>query len=214
MSGRSSPHSVVALGLALVACGKSAPAQPPPPEIDPGIAVALARQMLQHAPTAGAVDDCKPGQLTGGLSMTQVTLLKVGMQKVADDPEHAAWINPPDLDGPAAQTMATTHGGTPERRQAAAQFMGAPFYVVYRVDNVDAPMALGLKELKIGTIGGRAIRYEKSGLAGCVTVFTFQDDQAVSDQAIAESDKTLIDPKVVDRLRKDLAAQYLKHAPR
>ena len=210
MSGR----SFLLSAAALAACGKSAPAAPPPPELDPGIAVKLARAMLQHAPAPASVPDCKPGELSGGLTMTQVTLLQIAMQPVANDPEHAPWINPVELDSPAARAMLAAHGQTPARRQAAAEFMAAPFYVVYRVDNVDAPMALGIKELKIGTIGGRAIRYEKSGLAGCVTVFTFQDDQAVSDQAIAESDKTLVDPKVIERLRKDLGAQYLARAPR
>jgi hypothetical protein len=209
MSGRSCLLSAVALA----ACGKAA-APPAPPELDPGIAVALARSMLEHAPSPGALPDCKPGELTGGVTLTQVTLLEIGMQPVAKDPEHAAWINPTDLDAPAARTMADTHGATPAHRQAAAAFMAAPFYAVYRVDNVDAPLALGLKELKIGTIGGRAIRYEKTGLPSCVKVFTFQDDQAVSVQAIAESDKTLVDPLVAERLRKDLAAQYLTHAPR
>jgi hypothetical protein len=204
---------VLAAALGLAACGKGK-AAPPPAEADPGIVVALARTMLEHAPTAGALPDCKPGELSGGLSMTQVTLLQIALRPVATDPEHAAWINPPELDGPAARAMTGAYGSTPARRQAAAELLAAPFYVVYRVDNVDAPMALGLKELKIGTIGGRAIRYEKSGLAACVRVFVFQDDQAVSDRAIAESDKTLIDPKVVERLRKDLAAQYLVHAPR
>ena len=75
-------------------------------------------------------------------------------------------------------------------------------------------MALGVKELKIGTIHTRVIRYEKNGTPGCVLVFNFQNDRAVSDKAIEMSDKAEIDPAVAKVLRDDLVAQYIKLAPR
>jgi hypothetical protein len=215
MSGRSSTRSarvgLAGAALLLGACGKAAP--PPAPEADPAQVTQLANAMLANAPTMGAVPPCKDGELRGGASLTHNTLLRLGGKTLAADPEHADWINPPELDAPAFHTL-IEGGASTAARQAAAAVLAAPFYVVYRLDNVDAPLALGVKELKIGTIGARAIRYDRRGLPTCVVVFFFQNDKELSKKAIAESDKTLVDPAVVMALRADLRAQYLASVPR
>ena len=71
-------------------------------------------------------------------------------------------------------------------------------------------MALGVKELKRGAVGARAMRYDKQGRLECVRVFVWQNDKAVSNDAIARSNKALIDPAVAKQLRDDLAVQLLK----
>ena len=55
-----------------------------------------------------------------------------------------------------------------------------------------------------------AIRFDKQGSAVCVRVFNFQQDRAVSDAAIAKSNKATIDPAVAAELRADLRVQMLK----
>jgi hypothetical protein len=84
---------------------------------------------------------------------------------------------------------------------------------VHKVDVVNAPIALGIKELKIGSASARAIRYERNGKPTCVSLVDFTNDRAKSDWAISVSDKTLIDPAVAKAMRDDLAAQYVKRAP-
>ena len=86
--------------------------------------------------------------------------------------------------------------------------------LVYRVDNVDAPMALAVKEPKRSTIGTRAIRYEQTGKATCVQLFFFQSTKKVSDWAIDKNDMALIDPAVAKVLRDDLTEVYKATAPR
>ncbi len=200
--------------MLIAACGSSKQAAPPAPEADPAEVATRAAAMLQNAPVMGSARDCTPADLKGGLGMTQNTLLALAHKPIAKDPEHADWINPTELDAPAARALLDQPASSPAARQAAAAWLAAPFYLVYRVDNVDAPLALGVKELKIGNVGGRVIRYEKSGQPGCVIVYNWQNDPKVSEQAIADSDKTLVDPKVEERVRADLRAQYLKVAPR
>ncbi len=210
MSARSSRRSLALLVVA-VACGKSAPTKP---EADPGDVKKLAAQMARNVPTPAAARDCTPDDLRGGAAMTFRTLMQLGDQKLSEQPEEAAWINPGELDAPAARTLASGSASKTAARQAAAELLAAPHWVAYKVDLVNAPMALGVKELKIGTIHTRVIRYEKNGVPGCVSVFNFQNDRAVSDKAIEMSDKPTIDPAVAKVLREDLVAQYLKLAPR
>jgi hypothetical protein len=213
MSARSSARRLVFSAIAIAACGKSHSA-PPPPEADPAQVAALAKAMVQNAPAPGMLHDCTHAELDGALTMTHVTLLELAGNTIANDPEHAAWTNPPELDAAPARALLDGKSDVRAKRQAAAQWLAAPAYVVYRIDNVDAPLALSVKELKIGTIGARVIRYEKSGHPSCVSVFVFQNDQQVSAKAIEASDKTLVDPAVAEGLRKDLTAQLLAHAPR
>jgi hypothetical protein len=200
--------SVVA--LAAGACGKSGPKKP---EADPAEVKKLAAKMLRQVPTPAAVRECTPEDFHGGAPMTWRTLTQLGDGKLPTRPEDEDWINPTGLDAPAARTLLDSKDKT-AARQAAAELLAAPFWVVYKVDYVNAPMALGVKELKQGTIGTRIIRYEKTSLPGCVMVWSFQNDQKISDDAIAISDKAAIDPAVAKILRDDLVNQYLKLAPR
>jgi hypothetical protein len=199
--------------LAIAACGKSSAKKKP--EADPSIAKALAAKMANEVPAPAAVRDCSTDDLTGGATMTFRTLAVIaGLPLPAEKPEYAEWINPPELDAPAARTLIDPAAAPLAKRQAAAELIAAPFWVAYKVDMVNAPMALGVKELKIGTIATRVIRYEKTGLPSCSIVFFFQNDKAISDDAIAKSDKAVIDPAIARLLREDLTAQYIKQAPR
>lgn len=217
MSGPSSRHSLLVVALALLAagCGKGS-SEPAKHEADPARVTQLAATMAKNVPSPAGARECTPQDLRGGASMTFRTLMQLGKQKLSDQPEEAAWINSTDLDSPAARSLAEPASGPPSKaaRQAAAELLAAKFWVAYKVDLVNAPMALGVKELKIGTVNTRVIRYEMNGVPGCVSVFNFQNDRAVSDQAIEISDKPQVDPAVAKLLREDLVAQYLKLAPR
>jgi hypothetical protein len=220
MSVRSSRHNALsraaalavapALAASLAACGKSAPKKP---EADPAEVTKLAAKMAREVPTPAAVRECTPTDLDGGLPMTFRSLMLLGNLKLPSRPEEADWINPAELDAPAVRTLLDAKDKQAQR-QAAAELLAAPFWVAYKVDYVNAPMALQVKELKIGTVGTRIIRYEKTGLPSCVLVWFFQNDPKVSDDAIAVSDKAQIDPAVAQVLRDDLRAQYIKLAPR
>jgi hypothetical protein len=207
MSGRSSPHSLLLLA-ALAAC-KSTAKQP---EADPALVKALAAKMAQNMPAPQAVRACQPKDYVGVPTLTYRTLLQLGDLPVKPDPEHADWINPLQLESPIVHDLTAADETT--RRRAAAQMMSVPGWVIYKVDLVNAPMALGIKELKIGTIGARALRFGSNGFPECVEIFYFQNDQKVSDAAIAKSDRAIIDPAIAKTLRDDLAQQYLMHAPR
>jgi hypothetical protein len=210
MSGRSSRCNALVLACALAACGKSGPKKP---EADPAEVTKLAAKMLREIPTPAATRDCTPEDLNGGLSLTFRSLAVLGGRTPASRPEDEAWINPPELDAPAVRTLLDNKTKT-AARQAAAELLAAPHWIVYKVDYVNAPMALGIKELKIGTIGTRVIRYDKTGLPACVLVFNFQNDAKISQDAIDVSDKAVIDPAVAKILREDLTAQWIKQAPR
>jgi predicted small lipoprotein YifL len=216
MSERSSRREllVVAVVAALCACGKKGPKKP---EADPAAVGKLAAKMLRELPTPAAVRDCTDADLAGGITVTGRSLTLLSGEKLASRPEDEAWINPPELDSPAVRALVDTKDKT-SARQAAAEILAAPFLVMYKIDLVNAPMALGVKELKRGTVSTRVIRYEvrgdKSGLPACVLVFHFQNDQKISDDAIAVSEKAAIDPAVAKILKDDLTAQWIKQAPR
>ena len=200
------------LSLALLAACKSTPAKKAP-EADPARLTPLAAKMVQSMPAPQAVRPCHPDDYKGLPTLTYISLLKMGAQSVRTDPEYRDWINPAGLESPAIHDVA----GTDEtaRRRAAPTLLAAPAGVVYQVDLGHAPMALGIKELKIGTIGARAIRFNtKTALPECVEIFYFQNDQQKSDYAISKSDRAIIDPAIAKMLRDDLGAQYLAHAPK
>ena len=208
MSGRSSLHSVLAVAL-VAACGKSAP---PPPEADPAKVIDVAKTLGTNMPGMSTVRNCTDADYPGTVSMTWRSLLLLSGDVPSKEPRDADWINPPELD--AMQVRELLEGkDTKVKRRAAAHVLDAKAYLVFKVDVVNAPMALGFKELKIGTVLGRVIRFEKNLTPTCVGMFEFQNDQAKSDWAISVSDKAVIDPAVAKALRDDLAAQYLKNAP-
>ena len=218
MSGRSSAHSLAGLAwlaacAALAACGKS-DSGPKKPEADPAEVGKLAALMARNVPTPAATRECTPEDLDGGAPMTFRSLMLLANHKLADRPEDAPWVNPTQLEHPAVPTLLDDKADKTKVRQAAAELLAAPFWIAYKVDHVNAPMALGVKELKLGTVGTRVIRYEKTGVPACVQVFFFQNDKKISDDAITVSDKAAIDPAVAKILRDDLARQYIKLAPR
>jgi hypothetical protein len=185
-----------------------------PPEADPARFLAIADRMVNDVPAPAAVPACKPEELVG-IPMTRRTLLLLDHRELDKSTELADWINPTDLDAPAAHVLVDSTADETARRRAAAELLLAPAYLIYRVDMVAAPMAMGVRDLKIGTIGGRLIRYDKGGIPTCVVLFTFQDDKDKSDQAIARSRAAaVVDPTIAKAMRDDLHEQYLKHAPR
>jgi hypothetical protein len=122
-------------------------------------------------------------------------------------------VNPHELDSPAARTLIDDKATDKQKRQAAAELLSAPFFLVYHVDLVNAPMALEVKELKRGTVGARAVRFDKTGTAQCVRVFYFQNDKELNEEMIKKSNQALIDPAVAKALRDDLRVQMLKRIP-
>ena len=202
-------RELVAIGLVLASC------KPGKPDADPAAAVALAAKLVNNVPNAGGVRVCTPEDYApGGLTITHLSALRLAKLPISDTPEHKDWINPPELDAPAVRTLLDPAADPDAQRAAAGEMLAAPYLLVYRVENVNAPMALELKEPKRSTIGTRLIRYEQTGKPTCVQVFLFQSTKKVSDWAIDKSDMTLIDPKVSKVLRDDLNAVYIAKAPR
>jgi len=206
MSGRSLLCSVL-----LVACGKKADA-PKKPTADPAKVRALAAQMIHNTPAMAAVPSCKDTDfLAGSVTITSRSLELLANEPVPKDPEHADWINATELDSPAVTAIV---GGKGDAGEAAAELLAAKTWMVYRVEMVNAPIALAVKELKIGTVGTMLIMYDNAAHPTCERPFYFQNDKAKSDWAIANSDHTVIPPEVVQAMRDDLHAQFLKLAPR
>jgi len=209
MSARSSLHELVVLALVTSACSSKAKA----PEADPAKFVAIAKQMAKTFPGPG-MKECDGKDVVGGATFTATTFFQIAESKFdTQKPEYQEYVNPAELDSPAARTLIDAKASETQKRQAAAELLSAPFYLVYHVDLVNAPMALEIKELKRGTVGARAVRFDKTGNAQCVRVFYWQNDKALNDAAIAKSNKATMDPAVAKELRDDLRAQMLKRIP-
>lgn len=210
MSARSSARELASLLAAVaVAASASAGCGSKGPQGDPAAFAALAKTMIQNVPVPGA-PECTGEQILGGATITLLTLLKIAKHPFEDQPGRRDFVNPPELDAPAARVLIDGKASEADRRRAAGELAAAPFYLVYMIDQVDVPMALGIKELKRGVAGGRALKYDKKGNLVCVRVFVWLNDKKVSDDAIAKSNKALIDPEVAKTLREDLTAQLLK----
>jgi hypothetical protein len=204
-----SARSLLLSALALAACGKKAD---PKPTADPAKVRALASQMIHNTPAMAAVPVCKDTDfLAGAATITSRSLEMLAQEAVPKDPEHAEWINPPELESPAVRTIL---GGGDKAGEAAAELLAAKTWLVYRIEMVNAPIALGVKELKIGTIGTMLIVYDSAAHPTCERPFYFQNDKAKSDWAIANSDHTVIPPEIVQAMKDDLHDQFLKLAPR
>lgn len=202
MWARSSrPSALVLLALAS-ACGKKAP------EVDPAKATARAKAMAENPPAVAGVPTCTGPELKDGMKLSWRSLLVLAKDTLRDVPERAEWSNPAALDAPAVRTLLDDKADETARRQAAAEFVRAPAHVVYRIDMVDIPIALMVKELKRGFVGVRAIRYVK-GAPTCIKVFNVQNDKAKSEWAMDQSNKATIDPKVAEELREDYQVQLL-----
>ena len=102
MSARSSAPSTAAVALAIAAAACSTKHKP---EADPARLKPIMRAIDRNAPAPGAVPMCKPEQMIGGATLTQVTVLKLGEDTANPGAERADWINPPELDSPAAREL-------------------------------------------------------------------------------------------------------------
>ncbi|MGE0550984.1 MAG: hypothetical protein AB7O24_00450 [Kofleriaceae bacterium] len=207
MSERSFAHSVAA--CAVVFAAASCSRTPAKPEADPAKVKQLVDRMIRETPAPAAVPQCTQAKLAGAVPMMQRTAMLMAGRTLSTDHEYAEWIQPAEVDAPAARVLADAAATTTARRQAAAELLAAPGYLVYQVTMVNAPMAIGVKELKRGAVGMRAIGYDKMGNATCVTVFTVQNDRAVSDRAMTKSDRATIDPVIAKELRDDLRGQVV-----
>jgi hypothetical protein len=203
MSVRSSALELATL-VALAACSKAKL-----PEEDPAKVTALAKALVEHVPGAGAGEECKLDQMLGGVTLTRRTMLELA--KLPVDPksnELAEYVNPVELDAPAARVL-LDNSDTTELRQAAAELLSAPFYLVYHIDLVDVPLPLGVKDFKRGYVGARALRYTKTGKLECALAFVWTNSVAKQKWAVEISDKPQIDPAVKLEMQKDLRAQML-----
>src|SRR6185436_17880007 len=180
------------------------------PEANPERLKPILKAMDHNTPTPGGAPTCRGDQMIGGATMTQVTLLKIAGEPANPGPEREDWINPAELDSPAARELIDPGLDESTRWQAAYELLGAPFYLVYRIDLVDAPMALGVKDLKRGTIGARALRYDRNGNIVCLRLLQFQSSRDKSDWAILKSNLPVMDPKIAEALRADLRDQLLR----
>jgi len=201
MSVRSFAPSAHLLLLALAACGGKKP------EADPAMVQQLAKAMANNPPPFAGMRACVAADFLHP-SMMQPTLLRLAKEEVSDTPERQDWMNPPEVDVPYARVLVEA---TDEklRRQAAAEFLAAKAYLVYRVDMVNVPLALGVKELKRGAVGVRAIGYDMTGNPICVKPFTVQNDNEKSNWAMKTTNRAVVDPAVSQALRDDLKVQLL-----
>jgi hypothetical protein len=205
-------HLVVA-GAVTASLGAACSKKPAPKaEADPSKVTALAKVLLDNTPAPAAVKQCTPADFAGAASLTQRTVLLLAKEQLSTEPTRADWTNPTELDHPAARVLLDPKADPTAQRQAAAEMLAAKAYVVYRVDMVNAPIALGVKELKRGALGMRAIGYDKKGAPSCVSVFVVQNDKEKSEWAMDKSDRAQIDPAIAKAMRDDLREQLLKKA--
>ncbi len=202
MSGRSSrPSAAIAIALVIAGCADKVP------EADPAKVTALAQVMIKHIPPPAGARDCTVGDLHG-TPLTARAMFQLGAEPLPEKvPEYDEWINPPALDAPAARVLLDPAASETERRRAAAALLGSTSFIVYKVEMVNVPLALGVKELKRGALGMRAIGYDANGGPTCLLVFTVQNDNKVAEWAMDQSDKALIDPAIAKAVRDDLAKQ-------
>ncbi len=203
MSGRSSLRSVGLVALAGLAassaCTKKAP------EADPDQVSALADRLLRIMPPLAGVRACVEADYELP-ALSLVTAIELAKETMPDRPEFERWINPPEIDAPAFRTVLTSKNET-ERRRAAHQLLGAKGYIVYRVDMVNVPLALEVKELKRGAVGVRAVGIDRSDKVFCVRNFTVQNDKEKSEWAMKMTTLPTVDPMVAKALRDDLTFQ-------
>jgi hypothetical protein len=206
MSARSSALDLTLAVVLLAACGKK-PAKLP--EADPAKITKLAKRMYGNIPVPEFARKCKYDELMGGASMTKKTLVQLAEVELEKKPEVADFVNPTELDSPAARQILDNPADEKLRRQAAAELLLAPFYLIYYIDLVDTPLALGVKDFKKGNVGARALRYDKNGKIECTYVFFWNNDPNKQAWAVAQTTRPLVDPAVVKELQIDLRAQML-----
>jgi hypothetical protein len=198
MSARSSACSVAFLAIALAGCKKQ-------PEADPEQVRKLADRLLRITPPLAGTRACTEADYEMP-AMSLVTAIELARETMPDRPEFERWINPPEIDAPAFHTILDSKDTT-EQRRAAYQLLHAKGYIVYRVDMVNVPLALEVKELKRGAVGVRAVGFDKQDNVICVRNFTVQNDNDKSEWAMKITTRATVDPMVAKALRDDLTVQ-------
>jgi hypothetical protein len=206
MSARSSALELAALLAVVAGCGKK---EPPRPEADPAKFVDVAKAMYRNSPVPG-MRACEYKELLNGATLTARTLGQIaGVTPSTKDPGLDEYVNPMELDAPAARELVDSKDDQ-VRRRATAELLAAPFYLVYHVDLVDTPLVLGVKDFKRGYVGARALRYDKGGNLSCVFVFYWTNDPVKQAWAIEKTDHPLVAPEVQKAMQDDLKDQMLK----
>ncbi len=196
----------MALLVALSACGsKKATGN----DGDPAKLQAVAKKMVVNVPPPAGARPCTIGDLMG-TQLTMTTLLRLAADPVPDKFEYQEFVNPPSLDALEATVLLDAKSSDEDRRTAAGRLLAAKTFIVIKTEMVNVPMALGVKEMKRGALGMRAIGYDATGTPTCIHVFTVRNDKQVSEWAMDQSDKPLIDPAVAKALRDDLTVQLVK----
>ncbi len=194
------------LSVLLAACSKSAAS----PEADPEKVVALAKNMARNVPLPAGIRTCKYEEVVGaGATLTRHTLLQLGNETIEKRPENEEWVNPAELDSPAARELIDPNSAPDLRRRAAAELLSAPYFLIYWIDLVDEPLALGVKDFKKGTVGARALRYDHNGRLQCVQVFLWGADPAKRQWAIAKTNLPAVSAEVKQGMQQDVRAQLL-----
>lgn len=206
MSARSSALELAIALIALTACGKK---ERKLPEADPAKITTLAKRMVKNVPVPAGAPVCKFEQLMGGATLTKKTLYQLAETTPDKRPDVADYVNPTELDAPAARQILDNPADEKLRRQGAAELLRAPFYLVYHVDLVDTPLALGVKDFKKSTVGARALRYDKTGKIECLYVFFWTNDPEMQKWAVQQTNRPLVDPAVAQKLQEDLRKQML-----
>lgn len=205
MSARSSAPSWILVALATVpaGCGSKGP------DGDPKKVETLAASMLRNIPFPAAVKDCTDADFAGTYPLTERTVVKMSKQPIPPEPEYASWVNPSEVDFPSVFQLADDNAPESSKRKAAGELLAAKAFVMFHVDIVDIPIAVGIKELKRGYAGFRAIRYDHSGQATCVRVFVVKNSKKVAEWAQDQVEKSaLVDPKVQTAVQDDFRVQY------
>lgn len=169
---------------------------------------ALAKLMIENTPAPAAFGECSREQLNAP-GVTARTLIQIAGNPLEDKPERTDWINPSELDVPAARTVVDPNASASDKDDAAAALLGVKAITVWRPEMVNVPLAIGVKELKRGAVGMRALGYDMHGNCTCITVFNIQNDKAVSEWAMDQTNKALVDPAIAKALQKDLRTQLL-----
>ncbi len=210
----SSPRNVALLVATLAAAGCGNSKAKKAPEADPAIAKDVATRLIQAMPSPSQTRECTDADVANVPSITYRSLLALaGRPTPPTEATLMPWLNPPQLDGPGVATLLDPNADATARRRAAAQFEAASkAVIVYRVDMVNAPLALSVKHPIRGTVHTRTIRFD-NGRPTCVMLVSFQNDKEKSDWAIARSNTAMIEPEVAKTMQDDLTEQYIKVAP-
>jgi hypothetical protein len=205
MSARSSAPelALVLLGVVSTACGGSKKADGDPEKVKE-----LAGKFLKNIPMPAALPECTPADLTGTFPLTEMTAVKLAKMPMPKEVEFADWTNPSELDFPTAWVLADESSPAATKREAAGELLAGKGFVMYHIDLVDIPIAVGVKELKRGYAGYRAIRYDTKGKATCVQVFAVKNSKKVAEWAQDQVEKaSIVEPAVARAVQDDFRAQ-------